>query len=118
MIKTIAFEDPRGGTVFGEFEPSPSSTMRDYEEFVKQSIREIEERDRTAYRKRKRRYFLRQRIAGILLLAIALPSFLWLGDGIGTVVLTPIALGMIFQREIGRLERKIGRRWRQWANRK
>lgn len=62
---------------------------------------------------RMERYFLRQRIAGIMLLAIALPSFLWLGDGIGVVVLVPIALSMIFQREISRLEKRAGRRWQR-----
>lgn len=64
--------------------------------------------------RRMERYFLRQQIAGVTLLLIALPSFLWLGDGIGTVVLTPIAVCMIFQRQIVRLERRIGR-W-YWKN--
>lgn len=66
--------------------------------------------------RRMERYFLRQRIAGMVLLLVALPSFLWLGDGIAVVTLVPIALHMIFQREICRMERKIGRRWQRWRS--
>lgn len=78
-----------------------------YEVVVSQGMEEL---------RRMERYFLRQRIAGIMLLAIALPSFLWLGDGIGVVMLTPIAAYMIFQRQICRMERKIERRRQRWRS--
>jgi len=63
----------------------------------------------------KQMYYLRQRIAGILLLALALISIPFLGgNGIALVFFVPMAVYLIFQRQMFRLAKNLERRWSWW----
>lgn len=74
-----------------------------YEAIVQEGLKELWRAERE---QRRKKYFLRQRIAGMVLLLITLPSFLWLdGDGIAIATLIPIAICLIFQRQIIKLVR-------------
>ena len=83
--------------------------LRVYEAIVQEGMEELRRAERE---QRRKKYFLRQRIAGVILLLISLPSTTLLdGDGIAVVTMVPIAICMIFQREIIRLEKKIRKEW-------
>ena len=83
-----------------------------YEEIVQEGLKELWRAERE---QRRKKYFLRQRIAGMVLLLITLPSFLWLdGDGIAIMTLIPIAICLIFQREIIKLARTEEKTRKGW----
>lgn len=74
---------------------------------------ELEVRRGYAEMERIMRRTIRQRIAGTMMLVTAIASVPILGgNGIALVLLVPMALYLIFRREIGKAERKVKRKWR------
>lgn len=89
--------------------------LREAESVVREGLREVKERERKERRRRQGRYFLRQRMAGIVLLAVTLPGVVVLhSDVIAIATLVPIAAYLVFQRNLGRAGRKKERRADWW----
>lgn len=89
--------------------------LREAEAVVREGLREAKEQERKERRRRQGRYFLRQRMAGIILLLVTLPGVVVIhSDVIAVVTLVPIAAYLMFQRNLGRMGRKKERRTRRW----
>lgn len=88
--------------------------LREAEAVVREGLREVKERERKERRRRQGRYFLRQRMAGIILLLVTLPGVVALhSDVIAVVTLVPIAAYLMFQRNLGRVGRNKHERSKQ-----